>query len=436
MVKGKCIYCKKIKELNEEHAFPKALLQTCTVMDKCAPEWVIHKLCVGCNGKLSRLDDILVTKGPMAFIWKRIKSEWDSDDVNDDRVSMFYNASTYGIRPLNLFYPDPLYGGLIILHEETGSRTSSFHPTLLGRARVPQIVLIQYAEGQNAEQSIGENFEKWSSNEISVEESDECDGVHCIFGNTYVFAPEATKYFMGGTDKEREFVSKFMKKRDHMRFDLRALFPDNLGDAGKLNGFCTRLRASIKVEIGAKRFEPKESTENYVMVAADKKAIPYINRAIAKIAFHCFLYWHPQFSGHEPIFEEIRAFVLRNGNHQTSTGEDFMTRLNLPESYFWSSNEHFHIFRFYVHGDNIICQIVFFTGLWLDPCRGETPEPLAWEIILAGDSDRARLGSPEEIKFPFYVHGKSQLKRRILPILPSDDFGVKSEPKIIMNFGV
>lgn len=126
MVEGKCIYCKKIKELNEEHAFPKALLQTCSIMDKRAPEWVIHKLCVGCNGKLSRLDDILVTKGPIAFIWNRIKSEWDSDNVNDDRVAMFYNASTYGLRPVNLFYPDPLYGGLIILHEETGGKNVQF----------------------------------------------------------------------------------------------------------------------------------------------------------------------------------------------------------------------------------------------------------------------------------------------------------------------
>ena len=416
MVEGKCIYCKKIKELNEEHAFPKALLQKCTVLDRCAPEWVIYKLCVECNGKLSRLDDIPVTKGPMAFIWKRIKSEWDPDNVNDDRDSVFYNASTYGIRPMNLFYPDPLYGGLIILHEETGARTSNFYPTLLGRAKVPQMVLIRYAEGQAVEQIIRENSDKWASGEISVTESSEYDGVHCIFENTYVFAPEATKYFVGGIDKEQEFVSKFMKKRHNMRFDLQALFPDNLGYAGKLNGFCKRLRANTKVEIGAKPFEPQESTENYVMVAADKKAIPYTNKAIAKIAFHSFLYWHPQFSGHEAIFEEIRTFISENGSHRTSAGEDIVTGWGVPASYFCPSNEHYHLFYFYVHRGNIVCRVVFFTGLWLNPCCSEIPEPLAYEIILAGNSDKARQDNPEERSVPFYVHGKSQLKRRILPI--------------------
>ena len=416
MVEGKCIYCRKIKELNKEHAFPKTLLQKCTVLDKCAPEWVIHKLCVECNGKLSKLDDILATKGPMAFIWKRIKSEWDPDNMSDDRDSVFYNAGTYGIRPMNLVYPDPLYGGLIILHEETVTRTSSFFPTLLGRAKVPQMVLIQYAEGQTAEQIIRENSNKWASGEISVTESDECDGVHCIFGNTYVFAPEATKYFMGGTDKEREFVSKFMKKRDHMRFDLRALFPDNLGDAGKLNGFCTRLRASIKVEIGAKRFEPKESTENYVMVAADKKAILYIERAIAKIAFHCFLYHYSKFSGHEPIFDDIKAFISIKNSQPETIREEIVTGAGVGMNYLSSSNEHFHVLHFYVHDDNIICQIAFFTGLWLDPFNTGTLEPLAFEIILAGNSDKARLGNLEEKCVPFYVHGKSQLKRRILPV--------------------
>ena len=36
MKKGKCIYCKKEKDLNEEHAFPKRLLQ------KGVCEWKIE----------------------------------------------------------------------------------------------------------------------------------------------------------------------------------------------------------------------------------------------------------------------------------------------------------------------------------------------------------------------------------------------------------
>ena len=69
MVEGKCIYCKKIKKLNEEHAFPKSLLHNCAPLNARAPEWTIEKLCEDCNRALGILDDTIVTKSPMAFIW-------------------------------------------------------------------------------------------------------------------------------------------------------------------------------------------------------------------------------------------------------------------------------------------------------------------------------------------------------------------------------
>ena len=415
MVQGKCIYCKKVKGINEEHAFPKSLLHNCAPLNACAPEWIIEKLCEDCNRALGKLDDTLVTKSPMGFIWRIIKSEWQTEKKRNSENVTFYSAKGYnGILPVGLFWPDHLYGNLIILHEEMGTSAPGFYPTLLGRARVPQMVLILHTERQDADRIIAENCEKWASGEISLEESDEYKGVYTIGDNCYVFDPQATKYFISGLDKEREFVTKFMTKHENIRFDLRALFPDNPGDAGKLNGFCTRLKASTTVEIGAKRLDPRESAENYVMVAADKKAIPYLKRAIAKIAFHCFLYWHRDFNGDEPIFEGIRSFISKNGNHQTLAGEEFVAGLDVQRSHFYSSNEHYHVFCFFVHGDNIVCQVVFFAGLWLRAPDSATPEPLASEVILAGKSDRARLGSPNEKGVPFYVHGKSQLKRRII----------------------
>lgn len=416
MVKDRCIYCKRVKDLNKEHAFPQALLQKCTALDRGAPEWIINKLCVECNGKLGKLDDILVTNGPMAFLWRIIRNEWKADNVCNSQNAAFYNQNKYGILPVRLIYPDPLYDNLTILHEETDSRPPGSNPTLLGRARVPQIVLTQHTDEQTAEQVVLENCRKWASGEIPETEFDEYEDVHILFGNTYVFGPKATKYFVAGIEREQEFMSKFVKKHDRLRYALAVLFPNDPKDAGKLNGFCKRLNASGKAEIEARRIEPKESTEGFVMVAAEKKAIPFIKRAIAKIAFHSFLYWHPKFSGHEPIFEAIRTFILRNGDDQTTNGEDFVTGLNVPRPFVWSSNDHFHIFRFYVDGDNIICQIVFFTGLSLDSPRSKAPELLANEIILAGNSEKARHGIPKERSVPFYVHDNSQLKRRIIPV--------------------
>ena len=413
MTERQCIYCKR-KKTSKEHAFPESLLHRCLTLRKNTPSWIIRQVCKDCNSKLGKLDEILTTKSPMAFIWRIIKSEWQSTQNRESKNAAFYNARAHGILPVHLFYPDDFYDDLIILHEEIGTSAPGFYPTLLGRARAPQIVLIQYADGQTAEQIAGENRQKWISGEMSVIKSNEHDGVYCIFDNSYVFDPHAVKYFTANRDREREFAIKFMKKHKNARIDLRVIFSDEPNDTMQLEEFCTRLKAETKEEIDARRFEPKEATENYVMTAADKKAIPFIKRAIAKIAFHCFLYSHRDFEGNEPIFEGIRTFISENGKHQTPNGEEIMTGLSVPRNYFWPSNEHFHILRFYVHGDNIICQIVFFSGLWLGASNSDAPEPLACEIILAGDSEKARRGNPEERCIPFYVHGKSQLKRRII----------------------
>ena len=345
------------------------------------------------------------------------KTEWMTDKTEKQNKSQdpsFYNAKAHGIEPVRLFYPDPLYENRIVLHEVLGTSVHNFYPTSLARAQAPQMILTLYTKGQTPEQVIADHYEKWDADTLVISKSDKHKGVYCIAGNTYIFPPKATRYFVSNLDKEQEFMSKFIKTRGHTQYCLNILSPDDQYDSGKLSGFYKRLSATTKVQIEAAKFEPKESTAN-LMILADQDAKPYINRAIAKIAFHCFLYWHPEFSGHEPIFEEIRAFIFRGGNHQTSNGEDFVTGLNARGRYVWSSNEHFHIFRFYENGDNIICQIVFFTGLSLNPSPSETPELLASEIVLAGNSEKARLGSLKERSVPFYVHGKSQLKRRIIP---------------------
>ena len=71
MIKGGCIYCKKEKDLNREHAFPKSLLQ------KGAPEWIIDKhLCKTCNSNLGKLDAVLSRRSHIAFVWDRMSSQF------------------------------------------------------------------------------------------------------------------------------------------------------------------------------------------------------------------------------------------------------------------------------------------------------------------------------------------------------------------------
>ena len=80
--------------------------------------------------------------------------------------------------------------------------------------------------------------------------------------------------------------------------------------------------------------------------------------------------------------------------------EKFISGVTGPENYVWDSNKHFHILRFYVNGDNIVCQIAFFTGLLVGP--------FASGITLAGDFDKAMQGSDKQVSIPFYVHEKNR----------------------------
>ena len=216
------------------------------------------KLCVDCNNKaLGKLDNILATKSAMAFVWRAIKNEWNLGIEYQN--SSFYNAKAHEIDPVRLFYPDPLYENLIVLHEETGISVPGFHPAPLGYAQVPQMILIQYIEGHTKEDVVTENCEKWETGEVSIKESDEHKGVYCLFENTYIFSPKATRYFLSGPEKEQELKSKFIKKCDHIRYDLHVLSPDDCEDAGKLDGFCKRLRAGAKMQIEAENLNRSSS---------------------------------------------------------------------------------------------------------------------------------------------------------------------------------
>jgi hypothetical protein len=52
-------------------------------------------------------------------------------------------------------------------------------------------------------------------------------------------------------------------------------------------------------------------------------------RAVAKIAFHYFLTQFPQFTGHEPIFNDIRAYIL-DEDHKVERANDYVGERQLP----------------------------------------------------------------------------------------------------------
>ena len=239
MKKGKCIYCKKYKNLNREHAFPKSLLQ------KGAPGWTIKKhVCVACNSKLAQLDAVLIKKSPLAFVWDRIQDELGNKTQTPH--SSIYHKKAGGINPLRQFLPDPHYENYIILHETTTVNSGTSVPVDSATALRPQIILTQYPEGQTPEAIIAKNCEKFnntSSDQDIITDYDEQEEVYCIFGNTYIFPPKTSEHFFG---KAAEFKSKFMTDFPRTRYNLKVIFPKEDKHRRAAENFCNSFRTCFK----------------------------------------------------------------------------------------------------------------------------------------------------------------------------------------------
>ena len=395
MKKGECIYCKKDKDLNEEHVFPKCLLQT------GVHEWIIDRhLCGKCNSDLGKLDAILGKKSPLAFIWYRIQDELDNQTHTPH--SSISHKRTFGINPVRQFVPDPLYENRIVLHDIVTENDST--SVLVDSALCPQIVLTQYPEGQSSVEVIAANREKFNatnSDENTITNHDEQKEIYCVFGNTYIFPPKATLYFF---HRIPEFKSKFMNDFPRTQYDLLVIFPK----AGKIRcaaeTFYKSLEISTREIIGEEKIPYPKPATRFIQVSTDRKAFPDIERAIAKIAFHCLLYHYPSFSGHEPIFDDIREFIYAGSPNR------FVTEWKYPstENFVYDSTIHLHVIFFFIQGDNIGCRMDLFTGL-------RNP-PVSYQIILAGQPDISNPGPSRTEYISFYVHPKSQMKRRIFPV--------------------
>ena len=134
------------------------------------------------------------------------------------------------------------------------------------------------------------------------------------------------------------------------------------------------------------------------------------------MAFHCFLYHYPEFSGHESMFSEIKSFIY-NGEGDAS---GFGTQGKNPETenLIYDSTEHRHFIRFFVQDEHIGCIVDFFTGLWVGP--------FSYGIVLAGDPDNVTPSCSGVKYIPFSVHPKSQLKRRIFSV---PELGMIQKPR-------
>ena len=353
----------------------------------------------------------LSKRSHIAFVWDRIQCELGGK-IKGLHTSL-YHKRTSGINPIGLFLPNPVYDDHIVLHEFKEENDGTINSTYSVEPLRPQIILTLYAEGQTGEEIIAENREKLNTTVVNEDRInyDENEDVYCIFGNTYIFPPRTAWRFFG---KVAEFKSKFIKDFPRTRYDLRVIYPEVGRYWNTVEDFFNSLQGETKEIIEAKKFDNPEMFAATILALPDQEGISFFTRSIAKVAFHCFLYHYPEFTGHEPIFDDIKEFIYRGTSNKFVAGYKNYETENLV----YDSTKHLHGVGFFVQREDIGCRIEFFTGL--------LPSQFSYQIILAGDPDNSTPNCDRARYIPFSVHPESPMKRRVLPV---SDLGIIQEPR-------
>lgn len=405
---GKCIYCKSETSLNREHAFPDSLRQRNT------PEWIIdNHLCEKCNSDLGELDVVLTQRSIIAFLFDLIQREREQE--NNSVHASPYHKINRGVKPLRMLFPNPVYDDLIVLHEPDRMNHQANYLGVI--ALQPQIILTQYRDGQTYREVVEENNRKYDTKKLRNDKwytHDQEDDVFCLFENTHIFPPKTAHRYLNSVDA---FKSKFMTDYPHTRYNLQVISPEEGKGIEKFHAFFNAIHAETKLMIPEDKNLPIEVFRKPITVIMDNNAELLFFRAIAKLAFHCFLYHNPDYIGHETKFNPIKNFISRGSDKPSSFVMGAETNEEIANRVYKDTEHHKHYFGFFIKNNNIGCQIDLFTGL--------TSPPFSFSIVLAGDQNKIPLSTDFVKHFPFFVYPKSPLKKRIEPVkgkieLPSE----------------
>ena len=395
---GNCIYCKSERSLNREHAFPKSLRQ------RNAPGWIIdNHLCEKCNSDLGKLDIVLSQRSPIGFMFDTIQRERGQEN-RSIHASPYYETGG-SVNPIRMLGPNPAYDDRIVLHEPGSLNHQTNHFEVL--ALQPQMILTQYGNGQTYREIFEENKRKYDTESLRNDNwytHDEEDDVFCLFGNTHIFPPKTTQRYLANAN---DFKSKYMTDYPCIQYNLLVIPPKEGRGEQKFIDFFNALQGESKQMIPEDRNPPIGGFRKSTQVIFDPKSKLLSDRAIAKLAFHCFLFHYPKYTGHETMFNSVKNFIC-GGSGKSSRFVMEVETDDIIENPVYEGTKHQHYFAFFIKNNNIYCQIDLFTGL--------THPPFSFSIVLAGDPDKIPLSTAFGRYFPFFVHPKSPLKKRLISV--------------------
>ena len=407
---GTCIYCKSKTSLNREHAFPDSLRQENT------PGWIIdNHLCEKCNSDFGDIDMVLSQRSPIGFLFDIIQRERGQKSKSVHASP--YHKQASGVKPLRMLFPNPVYDNLIVLHEPDSMNHQANYLGVI--VLQPQMILTQYRDGQTYREVVEENNRRYKNKSLRNNNwytHDEEADVFCLFGNTHIFPPKAAHRYLGKVD---EFKSKFMTDFPHTRYDLRVISPEEGRGEQKFFDFFDQIQAETKTMIAEDKNLPIEVFRNPITAIMDNNAELLFCRAIAKLAFHCFLYHNPNYTGHETEFNPIKNFISRGSGKFSRFVKGAETNEEIA-NIVYGDTEHQNFLSYFMKNNNIGCQIDLFTGL--------TSPPFSFGIVLAGDQDKIPLNTDYVKHFPFFVYPKSPLKKRVehvkQRVIPASEIGI------------
>ena len=395
---GKCIYCRANTELNKEHAFLDSLRQ------KNTPHWTIdNHVCVKCNSDFGSQIDVVLSKcSTIAFLFDLIQREFGQEETSQQRS--IYNNVRSGVRPIRMLFPNPVYDNLFVLHKSHGVNHQQNYMEVT--ALQPQMILTQYPQGKTCEEIVTENNRKYNTNKAQREiclTHDTLEDVISVFKNTYIFPPKKAHYYM---EHEDEFKSKYMSEYPHMQYNLRTIFPEHGQGEQKFQDFFNKINAETKLIIAEDKNLPPEVFRNPIQTIMDRRGKKQMMRAIVKLAFHCFLYHYPEYTGHERMFNGVKNFISRGSGSTSRYVWTAETDKRIANGVY-EGDEHQHFFSFFLGYKQIGCEIHLFTGL--------NSPAFSFGIVLAGKPNKIPLKSDSVKMFPFRLHQKSSLKKRLEP---------------------
>lgn len=370
---NKCIYfthCGNMaKRRSKEHAFPKQLMPP-----NSEGVTINGIVCTECNNKLGRSRD--EARDEMSLDEILIKKSYVGVSHNDFEVSFGRGDSSIYLQARN--EQPPLREFAVYNHAIVIVKPGDFveNPNVLAyRLASPmpcQLILTQLSNTSSYEDVLAMASLHPAYNDVCE------DDAYRLHPNYLVFGPRAAKRYYRNPGK---FVSKFLKTTsDSEYFQLRLIPPNREDSELRYNEKCFKkfITETSNTQIGWHYEHPDETIQS---ISGELVGVPDYRRSIAKIAFHCFLYFCEEKrkekketekipTGNEPIFDEIKAYIHKGDYSgripviETPPYKDYMSPGNRRIVRNAGKTERMveHCFAFFINETNAVCVVEFYVG--------------------------------------------------------------------------